>query len=634
VRDILLDPANPNRLIANVAADSATSGIHLSTDALAPDPSFVRSAAFGNSVNDATAEFAIHRDGVSANPTLYAATGGSGGTILRSVDGGVTWQLRVDNNFCSPQCFYNIAIDVDPSNPDRVYLGGSETLSFGISTNGGTSFTASSAGIHPWTHVVAVAPSNPAIVYLGSEGGIFRSTNSAASWQSLNNTTFDAVQIASLDVHPTDPELTLAAGVHNGTLLRRADTSWLRVDQGRSGRVLIDQSATDTTTTNLYHTYQSTSVGPQGYAFLSNPALAADGAWSFRGCFTAIGNGISCNGSVLFFAPIARGPGTPNTTYYGSDRLYRSGDTGANHTVVSQNPILVGVPISAIDISPLNDAVRVVGLRNGGLYGTHAGATTLANLDPTNAVPDHYIANVVGDPGDPDTVYVTLSAFGQFGVWRTANLSDGPGAAWEPVATGLPLVPVNALEINPVNSNELYVGTDAGVFASANAGATWVPYGTGLPRVPVFDLALTVGGTLRIATFGRGLWETQAGFADGDGDGIADLVDNCPFAANPSQLDSGGVRTGTPPDGIGDTCQCGDVSFDDGIVSAGDIATFRSALASPSSPGLSPAAITRCNVIGSAGPCTIRDLAVIVRALRSPPLAPGISQVCDAATAP
>jgi hypothetical protein len=47
--------------------------------------------------------------------------------------------------------------------------------------------------------------------------------------------------------------------------------------------------------------------------------------------------------------------------------------------------------------------------------------------------------------------------------------------------------------------------------------------------------------------------------ADSDSDGIPDDVDNCPNAANENQLDRGGIATGVP-DGIGDACQCGDVS--------------------------------------------------------------------------
>jgi acyl-homoserine lactone acylase PvdQ len=46
---------------------------------------------------------------------------------------------------------------------------------------------------------------------------------------------------------------------------------------------------------------------------------------------------------------------------------------------------------------------------------------------------------------------------------------------------------------------------------------------------------------------------------DPDGDGIPGYADNCPFVANPGQEDTGGLATATP-DGIGNACQCGDVT--------------------------------------------------------------------------
>jgi hypothetical protein len=56
----------------------------------------------------------------------------------------------------------------------------------------------------------------------------------------------------------------------------------------------------------------------------------------------------------------------------------------------------------------------------------------------------------------------------------------------------------------------LFAGTDIGVYNSVDGGLSWNPYGTGLPRVPVFDMAIqNPSRILRIATFGRGMWETS-----------------------------------------------------------------------------------------------------------------------------
>lgn len=47
---------------------------------------------------------------------------------------------------------------------------------------------------------------------------------------------------------------------------------------------------------------------------------------------------------------------------------------------------------------------------------------------------------------------------------------------------------------------------------------------------------------------------------DTDRDGVANEFDNCPFIANASQADNGGLGFGSTPDGIGNACQCGDVT--------------------------------------------------------------------------
>lgn len=110
---------------------------------------------------------------------------------------------------------------------------------------------------------------------------------------------------------------------------------------------------------------------------------------------------------------------------------------------------------------------------------------------------------------------------------------------------------------------------------------------------------------------------------DGDGDGVMDGVDNCPSFANPGQSDAGGVGVGSSPDGIGDACQCGDVSGD-GRVTIADATIMQRSLLLP--PTATPAFPDRCDVGGSAG-CTLVDAVVIRRALLLPATAV-ITQQC------
>jgi hypothetical protein len=54
----------------------------------------------------------------------------------------------------------------------------------------------------------------------------------------------------------------------------------------------------------------------------------------------------------------------------------------------------------------------------------------------------------------------------------------------------------------------LYAATYLGVYRSTNAGGTWQKYGNGLPSVVAADIYMPPDGSfLRVATFGRGVWE-------------------------------------------------------------------------------------------------------------------------------
>jgi photosystem II stability/assembly factor-like uncharacterized protein len=226
-------------------------GIYVSTNALTASPTFTRRVQFtSTSTSELTAEFAIQHTAGNANPTIYAATGNLGGRVLINTDGGTTWTQQIDNNFCSPQCFYDIGVAVDPTNAANVYLGGAPALIFGRSTNSGANFTGNgvpfTAGLHVDSHVIAIAPSNPQIAYFGSDGGIYKTNDVTATpivWTNLNNTQFTATQFMGLAVHSTDPNFTIGGTQDNGTNFYRPNGTWFRVDFGDGGYAVIDQSS-------------------------------------------------------------------------------------------------------------------------------------------------------------------------------------------------------------------------------------------------------------------------------------------------------------------------------------------------------------------------------------------------------
>ncbi len=120
---------------------------------------------------------------------------------------------------------------------------------------------------------------------------------------------------------------------------------------------------------------------------------------------------------------------------------------------------------------------------------------------------------------------------------------------------------------------------------------------------------------------------------DGNGSGVAGdfpcagsavgCDDNCAFAPNPSQADTGGP--GALADGSGDACQCGDLSGE-GQLTAADAHAAREELA-----GFATGTdLSRCNVVGPAGgqpgTCLLDDVVRIERAVAGLP--PALEPLC------
>ncbi|HNG96235.1 MAG TPA: hypothetical protein PLB32_25765, partial [Acidobacteriota bacterium] len=158
--------------------------------------------------------------------------------------------------------------------------------------------------------------------------------------------------------------------------------------------------------------------------------------------------------------------------------------------------------VSVIAIAPGNSDVIYLGYTNGKCYISRNRGGSFEPI--SDGLPVRYISDIAVDPQSPETLYVSISGFHSGHIYKSTN----GGKNWKDISGMLPDVPANTVLLNPQKPSEVLLGTDIGVFVSADEGQTWaiVP---GLPIVPVFDLAGNTNVGIFAATHGRGVFRSN-----------------------------------------------------------------------------------------------------------------------------
>ena len=493
--DVDLDPRDPDRIfvvVSDVFGD-AGNGVYLSTDGgrsfrevLGVDGSTLGRIAVAIAPSDPDFVYAI-----ASRPTGRETTGGflPEGDVTRalfaSTDGGRTWSASNPGNFMGDQGVYDLAIAVSPDDPRTIYLGGVQMLR---STDGGATF-ANVTPPHVDIHDLAFDAAHRLVA--STDGGVFRSDDLGLSWETLNGELGAVQYYAGLAVSEADPEFIAVGSQDNGTHVRRAGGIWDEVFGGDGGWVAARPDNADVFVVQL-----------QGTATLF---LTTDGGLSFQG----LGQGIDPNDRTAFQAPVLFDPGAPvgDVLFYATQRLYISDGASPGFRPISGD-LTSGPPwaIRSLAVS-LTDAGTLYAVTNEGdvLVSSDRGATWARVLSGIAGWP-RIMRQVAIDPADANVAAVVDGGFGGARVLLTRN----HGLAWSEIGRRLPDLPIFAVAIHRAgNQRQIFVGTDRGVYASANDGATWKLYGVGLPNAPVHDVVVDAAhGRLVVATLGRGVWSS------------------------------------------------------------------------------------------------------------------------------
>ncbi len=432
------------------------------------------------------------------------------------------------------QGWYDNVIAVDPADPNRVWAGGIDLFR---SDDGGTSWGAAGywwkeRGVDPQyhhadQHVIAFHPqyngTSNRIMFSGHDGGIDRIDNArapvnttlaqmcgtpvagASGWIDRSNG-YITTQFYDGAVYP-DAQTLFGGLQDNGT--QRGPLSgagWTMLRGGDGGHVAVDTRGDGDPANDVL--------------FLENTnnslARSVDGGATF----TAANGGIT-GGGFLFIAPFTMNEGARQHLWTGGHDIWRTTNQATSWTrATGVNAACGGGSISAIAAHPLDPNRVLVGMSDGCYHYNHSALSASGGTWPGGGfVAPGYISWIAWDPTNINVAYMTVSTFGATNVLKTTNGGVSWVARTGSGGTALPQIPALSVAVSPIDAQQVFVGTDLGVFTSVDGGGSWYVENTGFANAPVESLRVSDSAPRQLFAFthGRGAWRVS--MTDGGGAG-------------------------------------------------------------------------------------------------------------------
>ncbi len=450
-------------------------------------------------------ELAVSPEDASLVYAVQAASDRSLFAILKSTNSGQSFSSVYNSlNLLGWDCdggdlgvgqgSYDLAIAVDPTNADNIFVGGVNTWK---STDGGANWSIANI----WTNVNYPPPACTAdevhadkhclafqngtsTIFECNDGGIYKSNDNGVNWQDLSNGIVIS-QMYRLGVSQTDNKV-MAGLQDNGTKANPSGT-WLDVIGGDGMDCMID------------YTNSGIQYGEGANGSLRRTTNSWSSSWSITTGLT---------GTSYWVMPIAIDPTNSATIYAARQDVFRSTNQGTSWTKISN---WNSTQLKELAIAPSNSNY-IYTTTQSKLYRTTNGGTSWSEITGSLPVGSSSITYISVKDDDPNTVWVSMGQYNADGVYETPN----GGTTWTNISTGLPQVPVMCVIQNKQNTTqtELYAATDAGVYLKLGTGG-WTLFDTGLPNVVVTELKIAYNTTvpessiLYAATFGRGMWKSE-----------------------------------------------------------------------------------------------------------------------------
>lgn len=411
--------------------------------------------------------------------------------IWTSSDGGVSWVPVVhDRQPCTyqngsvfedvSQCFYDLAIDVDPKDPGIFYVGGIVIVRYSLDDLDANLVGDGSGGVHVDQHAFSFDAAGR--FWVGNDGGVYRSATRGQSFKNLN-VTLALTQFYN-GISGSLRTAVLGGSQDNGTSMYTGGPRWIGVHGGDGGFAAVHPKKPRIMYATSQNLYISKSVN-RGRSWIR------------------VIDGIPTSERRDFIAPMVMDPIDPRVLYAGTTKVYRTTNGAKRWVAISGD--LGGVVTSIGRPSGRRNASTIwAGTVGGGLWLTTDGGGSWNNIGQ-NGLPSRIVTDIAFTPKNPKRAFVTVSGYGTPHVFMTSD----HGQTWEDISANLPNSPANAIDFDS-KKGTLYVATDVGLFSSSNGGNAWRVESRGLPNTMVMELLIDRrAGKIIAATHGRGMFAAR-----------------------------------------------------------------------------------------------------------------------------
>ncbi len=532
VADLVMDPTNPNKLIAAMWEHKR-------------DPWFFKSGGVGSGLyithdgginwkkltdEDGLPKGELGRIGVTIaknKPNIvYALVEAKKNALYKSEDGGFKWKKINDKNDIGNRPFYYSEIYTDPQNENRVY---SIFTYVNVSEDGGRNFKQLmpayqvNNGVHPDHHAWWIHPENGQFMIDGNDGGLNITKDGGKTWRFIGN--LPVAQFYHINIDNEYPYNVYGGMQDNGSWRGPAyvwraqgirNSYWQEIAFGDGFDVVPDLDD------NQF-----------GYA-MSQQGFVSRYDWKTGNNYTVRPTPPDATTKLRFNwnAGIGQDPFDNGTVYFGSQFVHKSTNKGLTWEVIS--PDLTsndkekqkqhesgGLTMDAtgaenyctilvIEPSPVEQDMLWVGTDDGRVHYTQNGGNSWTEVtENIKGLPrGSWIPQIKASKTNMGEALLVANDYRRFNyepyVYRTKDY----GKTWTRIvdANDAESYALSVVE-DPKNPNLMFLGTDDGLYISFNAGGKWQKWTEGFPTVSTKDLTIQPREEdLVIGTFGRAAW--------------------------------------------------------------------------------------------------------------------------------